>query len=131
MIRLKQLLLTLLVSFSFLACSKEDVVANKCENLKSVLRGTDIGSIKNAVQGYVAELPSQEYTEQNINNLIANISGKCVVSATLICFDCIPTLPSASEIKLSFTENGTTVYKIIDLTTFAGSNKIKVQSAHE
>ncbi len=94
------------------------MLENNNENLKAILAS------------YVTKMPSQEYNQQNLSNLISKISDKCDISGEVLCFDCIMTLPSESEIKLSFVENGTTRSKTIDIS-HTPDNIIKIVGMHD
>ena len=130
MASLKQLIPCLLILSCFCACKKDKADINKCENLKISLRGNNEDNLKLIVGQYIAAMASQEYNEPNLNNLASSISNNCSISAYLVCFDCIFTLPAESELELTFSENGTTFHKIVDLKP-TSDNKIKVQSMHE
>lgn len=72
--------------------------------------------MKKVINGYIASLPSQNYTKQNLNALVDAINGLCGETATMLCFDCIKTLPSQSEIRISNAGLIGPVAKTIDIT---------------
>jgi len=73
---------------------------------------------------------SQNYSEENINNLVNLIEENCDGSATLLCFDCVQTLPSQTEIQIKYLGTTGPVIKIIDVT-YKSNNEMKFGNLHD
>lgn len=126
---MKNLIIILVFSFLMLSCKKENP-SPICESLTTAMISNDVEAAKTAIINYVNSLPSQEYTRENLENLSAALSGKCVTTAELLCFSCIYTLPAQSKIKVSIIYQGARLNKIFDIT-YTADNKIKVVNMHD
>lgn len=123
-------IILLTLTISLFSCSKDNELRPpSCERLTNAISHDDAAQIIAAIEDYVNNLPSQAYTKTNLENLVAAIngSGNCSVTASLLCFDCIYTLPAQSEITVSLPLNG---QKTIDLTP-DHLQKIKVLNVHD
>lgn len=79
----------------------------------------------------LASTPSDEYGQhQNINILVQRLSEKCDISATLVCYACIETLPEQSEIKIDFTQNGVIHTQILDIS-FTAQHMLVFNGMHD
>jgi hypothetical protein len=116
-------IITLLVS-----CRKE-TLRSDCEGLRNGLSADDAASVQTIITDFIAGLPNDSYDANNINALASRISSECNVSAEVICFDCIQTLPSQSEIRISFDSAGGQIQKCIDLS-YNAQNKIIFRAMH-
>ena len=114
----------------FTGCKKEKE-NSECISLKEGITSNNIQQVKDIITVYISKLPSDDYTEANINKLVSVISGQCGVSSGLSCFDCIDTLPSQTEIWIEVTSGSSTLRKTIDLTYTSGSNKMKFGNMHD
>ncbi|MBI5372310.1 MAG: hypothetical protein HZA79_09850 [Sphingobacteriales bacterium] len=72
----------------------------------------------------------QEHTAANPDRLMQSIQANYSLSAEVVCFSCILTLPEQSDIRVSFINNGSPVHKVFDLSHPTGSNLMKVISMH-
>ena len=54
----------------------------------------------------------------------------CTMNASALCFDCIQTLPSQSEIRISFDNGASTVEKTIDIS-YNSNNKMIFYNLHD
>src|SRR5688572_9635799 len=95
-------LLAIVVLFGILSCKKDEIVPADCMELESGLTNSNTGQVKTVITKFINSLPSQDYTENNLNRLVRTIGEQCGVSAAVLCYDCIKTLPSQSEIHLSY-----------------------------
>lgn len=111
------------------SCRKEDI-SNNCSNLKDGIAANEISKVKTAVTRFIAGMQSQDYNESNINSLSERISASCDVIVEPMCFDCIKTLPSQTEIRISITSAGAVKSKIIDLS-YTPANKIIFHNMHD
>ena len=114
----------------YLSSCKKDCPTNNCEDLKNALESNNNENLKSIVTNYINSLPSQQYTQQNINTLASSFSKGCSISSKVLCFDCIMTLPSETEIQLTVTSNQLIISKVIDIS-YTADNKMKFVSAHE
>jgi hypothetical protein len=57
------------------------------------------------------------------------LSSKCEINAQLICFDCIKTQPTETEIRITIQSGNNVVDKTIDLS-YDASNQIVFESMH-
>ena len=81
------------------------------------------------MEHFIDELGSKDYDEQNLNKLAELMSRKCGARVDLLCFDCIQTLPSQSEIRIYFSRSPR-VTRTIDLS-YDNRNKIVFLAFHE
>jgi hypothetical protein len=108
---------------------KKDFSTRKCEQLKTEMAADNVQEVIKLVTEKVNQLASQNYTRENLNTLATSLSGDCGISATVLCFGCIQTLPEQSEIRLSFNSSGSLVAKTIDIS-YTPDNKIKIINMH-
>lgn len=127
----------LILTVSLLACRKDkDLRAPSCQQLESAAVNLDDQQAKEAISAYIANLPSQEYTEANLVKLVQTINGSvqtnggCSFTASLFCFDCIKTLPSQSEIFISLGPGGTNGQVVIDIS-YNPANKMLYKGLHQ
>ena len=126
---MRHLLSLLFLSVLFLGCKKQRTEKD-CIQLSAAIAANNIEQVKTIITGYISKLPSATYTEQNLTQLTASISGQCAITASVLCFDCIKTLPSQSEIRLSVVSGGLTITKTIDIT-YTPDKKMKFWNMHE
>ena len=112
-----------------MGCSK-DSLDSECQRLKDRMTVNDTESVKAIITTYINMLPSKNYDQQNLEVLSASISNNCGISAVVLCFDCIDTLPEQSEIKVSFIFFGNTIQRIIDIS-YSANNEMKIVNMHE
>jgi hypothetical protein len=111
------------------SCRRENL-SNKCNNLEEGLSANDPSKVAAALNTFLTDLPSSDYNESTINLLCKHISSTCHSNAELICFDCIKTLPTQSEIRIQYSSGGSTLAKTIDLT-YTPSHKIIFRNLHD
>lgn len=87
-------------------------------------------AVKTVINKFITRLSSETYTEENINKLTSMIDQECDLTCILLCFDCIKTLPSQTEIRISFSQSGSTVSKTLDLT-YNSSDRIVFGNMHD
>jgi hypothetical protein len=100
------------------SCRKETVAEN-CTKLKEAVAANNTEQVGKIITEYIDNLPSKDYTEQNLSKLTRNISNLCNITSGVYCFNCIQTLPGQSEIWVS-----------IDIT-YTPANKMKFSNMHE
>ena len=83
-----------------------------------------------AIERRINGLAAKKYSEQNLNNLATSLFHGYNVSAEVLCFSCIKTLPPQSEIKISFFSGGSAIRRIIDIS-YTEDNNIKFVGMHE
>jgi hypothetical protein len=116
--------------FLLVSCKKEKIVMADCQQLQNSITTDNKEEVKKIINKFIASLSSQTYTEENLNALVSAIYGQCGAMATLLCFDCIQTLPSQTEIRISYAGISGSVEKTIDIT-YTTSNKIIFHNMHE
>lgn len=124
----------LIIIFSsaiLLAACKKDAENGNCVLLKEGMKANNVQHVGEVITKYIGTLPSNEYTEENVNKLVLAIKGQCNLNTGVYCFDCISTLPSQTEIWIEFNNAGSTLRKTIDLTYAAGTNKMKFGNMHD
>jgi hypothetical protein len=124
------LLLFICLSFSCNKPSNEWICTyplSGCELLTGSLVNNDIEGVKSQISSLISGLPSREYNAANLDKLVEAISGSCKISARVLCFNCIKTLPPQSEISITF--SNPSVEKIIDLSS-TPSNEMKFVNMH-
>lgn len=110
-------------------CKKESEEAN-CQQFKNSIISADKEQVKTIISQYITALPSSNYTEQNLNALAGSVQQHCTMNALVLCFDCIQTLPSQTEIRISFLNGATTVEKTIDIS-YNSNNKMVFHNLHD
>jgi hypothetical protein len=126
-----RVLACIFMTLLFMACKKQNTVTDNCTTLKQGMMASDIASVNTTITNYINMLPSAIYTEQNLQALAGAIrGGSCNITATIDCFDCIKTLPSQTEIQLSFSNGSTIVSKTIDIT-YTANNVIRFNTMHD
>lgn len=111
------------------SCSKEPLAEN-CNVLKQGIASNDISQVQTAMEAIIAELGDATYSQANFTRLAQRLSSGCSFIVTADCFDCVKTLPSQSEITLSFTASGTSYTKVIDLS-YTPANKMVFRNMHD
>ena len=101
----------------------------RCESLHDGMQNNDVNEVKIQITRFIDALPSQLYTAQNLDKLVAAISGQCGATAQVLCFDCVKTYPGQTEIKISFPASS--IQKVIDISYTLSINKMKVISMHD
>lgn len=109
-------------------CKKE--TATPCAPLKAAISVSNIQQVKDIITQYINQLPSADYNEANIIQLTKKLSGECELVSGLDCYDCIMTLPSETEIYISFASGSGAIKKTIDLT-YNSANKIIFWNMHD
>ena len=71
----------------------------------------------------ISSLPSKAHTQQNLQALASALSNKCGLTAKVLCYSCIYTLPEQSEIRISIPDGINIVNKTIDISSTSISNK--------
>ncbi|MEP7371781.1 MAG: hypothetical protein ABI675_00245 [Chitinophagaceae bacterium] len=128
----RNIILLAITGCLWLGCQKPTVVKETadCQKLEHGITTGNIEEVETVINAFIASLPSQTYTEENLNKLVTAIGEQCGTSVTLFCFDCIKTLPSQSEIKISYFGTDGPVEKTIDLN-YTTSNKMAFNNMHE
>jgi len=127
---MQKLALSILVlTILFSSCRKENI-SNDCGSLKDGIATNDISKVKAALTNLIAGLQSKDYNEININALSQRISSSCGATIESTCFDCIKTLPSQTEIRISVNSAGVSKVKTIDLS-YTSANKIVFHNMHD
>lgn len=104
---------------------------------KKEMNHPDINRFKTAliqqdVKTFASEVSKTlgNYSEAGIEESIARISEIYGVTSELVCFNCIKTLPPATEVKFSWMQNGILIEKIVDLS-YDSRNRIVVVGIHD
>ena len=113
---MQKLVLSILVLTTFLSSCRKENISNDCGNLKDGIATNDISKVEKAITNIITGLQSKDYNETNINALSQRMSSNCDVKVESTCFDCIKTLPSQTEIRLSVNSAGALNVKTIDLS---------------
>ena len=112
------------------SCSKEDSDGDQCQELRDGVTNSNVEQVKHVITQFINGLPSKDYTEENINNLVRVIEDYCDGSAALLCFDCVQTLPSQTEIQIWYPGTSGLVNKTIDIT-YTTNNDMKFSNLHD
>lgn len=112
------------------ACSSPSELSD-CEDLKNALTLNDEARIKSQMLIFVHDLPTQDYTVQNMNTLVTNLTNQCKVTIGSVCFDCIKTNPPETEIKIALiVNNSIAANKAFDFSRDS-NGKIKLVGIHD
>ena len=122
------------ISFALLltvfSCTKDEDRTDYCQELQSGITDGDVDQVRNVITKFINGLPSQEYTEENINYLVDLIERNCGGSAEIECFDCIKTLPTQTEIRIGYPGTSGPILKAIDIT-YTSNYKMKFSNMHD
>jgi hypothetical protein len=135
-VRNKKRIMRILFAFVFFlfitGCEKEQEINTGCEELQSALVNADENKIEQAITEAISSLPSKLHTEQNLTALTLVLTNQCGVSAKVLCFRCIKTLPEQSEIRISATAGTGVVNKTIDISAISISDeRMKFVNMHD
>lgn len=126
---IKTVFLAACISSALLACKKDSQSGN-CELLKNALIADVKDDVKALVNTYISQTPSQVYTAQNMDALASALSKECSLSPLVLCFDCVFTLPSMSEIQITVTSIQPNVSRVLDIS-YTPDNKMTCVSVHD
>ena len=124
-----RLILGIALLFAVLSCRREQIVASDCTELKSGVTNSNLDQVKAVITKFIRSLPSQDYTEENIKKLVTVMEEQCDASVSLLCFDCIKTLPSQTEIRIGYAGTTSPVNKTIDIS-YTANKKMKFSDMH-
>ncbi|MBC7949645.1 MAG: hypothetical protein H7Y42_17290 [Chitinophagaceae bacterium] len=110
-------------------CRKEKADAG-CKELRQGILDKDDARVRAEITGYLLSLPTRTYSDQTLNALVDAINNKCGNIASILCFDCIDTYPSQSEISISYQMGGNTIVGIIDLS-YDSNHQMIFRNLHE
>src|SRR6185503_5004322 len=105
---MKKLILILICCQLVFSCDKDEI-SGSCETLQDGVVNNNIDKVRSAINGLIDRLASKRYNETNLTALVQKISSQCNVSCTIVCFDCIRTLPAQSEIRIAINSGSLTV----------------------
>lgn len=114
---------------SILSCRKETVVSPVCQDLHNAVNAGNVEQARTVINNFISSLSSRTYSRENIEKLVHAIDQQCTASAELLCFDCIQTLPSQTEIRISYPSTNFTDSKIIDIS-YNSNNQMVFQNMH-
>lgn len=117
--------LLIIFAFGISSCKKDKLSTLNCNGLKIGLQTNDISLVSKSLDKLLTS-----YSNENLQKLTIIISEICDVQAEVLCFDCIYTLPSQSEIMLSFLQSGTTLKKVLDLSS-TQNGKMEIVNMHD
>lgn len=133
------MLIVMVLSFVIMgvSCDKGDDKATlDCTKFKAAVIDKDIAVLNSEIARLVDDLkPAPTVSDEighskNIGILIQRINECDSVTAGLICYACIETLPAQTEIRVRVDSAGVLVYRIIDISTPEGA-KLKFVNIHE
>jgi hypothetical protein len=127
---MRYLFTLLFLSILVQGCKKQKAEPADCIQLSAAITANHIDQAKTSITAFINHLPSDAYTSQNLDQLADSISGQCAITAIVLCFDCIDTLPSQTEIRVSVSSEGSTISKTIDIT-YTPDNKMKFGNMHD
>jgi hypothetical protein len=112
---MKKIILILIYGQLVFSCDKNEL-SGSCETLRDAVLNNNIDKARSAINSFINRLESKVYNEANLTVLVQKISSQCNVSSTIMCFNCVRTLPSQTEIRIVINSGGTTVSKTIDIS---------------
>lgn len=126
----RTIIMATFLASTILAGCKKDVSSNNCPELRGGIIANNKEDVGAIIISYIASLSSTIYSQQNLETLAATISANCTINATVACFDCIKTLPSQTEIMLTFVSSGIQVKKTLDIS-YTPDNKMIFFNMHD
>ncbi len=109
------------------ACHK-DKVESDCQQLSTGIASDNKEAVNEVITNLISQLPGQAHTADNLAKLVNSIGQKCEITATVLCYGCIKTLPKQSEIRVIITGSNST--KVLDISEDSNGNMI-FGSMHE
>jgi hypothetical protein len=125
-----RLFLFLLLSFVLTTGCKKDKLGEECAGLQDAVLTDNVANAGTAITQFINNLPSQTYSEQNLNKLVAALSGNCSIKAAVLCYSCIQTLPEQTEIRINLNAGLTNYQKTIDIS-YTPDNRMKFVNMHD
>lgn len=116
----------LLISTS---CRRGERMQSDCRQLRSAIIAGDENEVRIAITSLIQQISLQSYTEENLHKLLGKITD-CGGAAVMPCFDCIKTLPSQTEIIVTYTTTTGSVQRAIDIT-YTPANRMEFSNMHE
>ena len=118
----------LAVAMLFASCSKDPKAPNPdCDALKQGLLNEEVSVVTSAL----ATFSDLSYSQENINALADTINRTCDVKASVLCFECVQTLPPETEMYFALTDNtGDSTARWVDIT-YTTDNKIRFVAVHK
>lgn len=118
----------LVVVFLFSSCSKDPKAPNPdCDALKEGLLNEEVSVVTSAL----ATFSDLSYSQDNIDALADTINKTCNVKATVLCFECVQTLPPETEMSFALIDNNDdSTARVVDIT-YTTDKKIKFVAVHE
>lgn len=98
----------------FISCKKEKLHSFDCSDFQKGIISDSASLVKNEINKICSRL-TEPTTRQKLEKLSETISSKCNITATVLCSECIYTLPAQSEIRVTFSERGIQYSKVIDI----------------
>ena len=126
---MKKLILILICGQLVFSCDKDEL-SGSCETLRDAVLNNNIDKARSAINSFINRLENKVYNESNLTLLVQKISSQCNVSSTIMCFNCVRTLPSQTEIRIVINSGGTTVSKTIDIS-YSANNIITFVYMHD
>lgn len=127
--KMRSLIIFLVFLLPVLSCKKEEVGPPACQDLYNALKTGNTEQAGTVISNFIQGLSSREYTRLNIEKLVSRINQQCGTSAELLCFDCIQTLPSQTEIRISWPSVIFPEMKIIDIS-YNSNNEMIFRNMH-
>lgn len=129
--RLLKYLLSFVILIALVSSCRKDTDCQEAQELKLAMKQNDVNAAGVAITKAIASLPSKTYNQQNIQALVADINSKCSMSASMLCFSCIKTLPEQTEIRVTFIDGNATVTKTFDISYRLNNPNIIFVSMHD
>lgn len=109
----------ILLFLAISACTKDDMQPASSDKLQRAVLAGNPDEVETEINKVCASMPAPDDSENALNELSKAILAQCDVSASVVCYNCISTLPAQSEIKISVNYQGLKKDKIIDITRSA------------
>lgn len=123
-VRICGLLLALIMLSACQESTPGDPAYLDCEQLTLGLLSLDDDLLSRELDALAQDLMPAATTndqlghDQNLETVVSRLNAQCSsLSATIICYACIKTLPLQSEIRIYLDSSGTQVSRVIDLVT--------------
>ena len=105
--------LIFILTFS-VCCKKGSINTFDCSNLQQGIKSDKVDLVNNEINIICVTL-SKPAIKEKVEKLAEIISSKCNMKATVFCTECIKTMPTQSEIIISFSISGIEYLKVIDI----------------
>lgn len=133
---MKRILFSLLLVSLFASCSKDENQTDNCSELRQAVAEENVTAVIAQVNKLALGIQLTASTSQMdaetkmINELVNRINKTCGIKATVLCYFCIDTLPSQTEIRITVLNGVINMQRTLDII-INNDGQVKCVNMHE